>query len=37
MKGPRTISAVRQIAELYGARAFSQRAGPFQDYSNPKP
>ena len=31
------LGHVRQIAELYRARAFYPHAGPFQRYSNPKP
>jgi hypothetical protein len=31
------LGHLRQIAELYRARAFHPYAGPFQKYSNPKP
>lgn len=31
------LGHIRQIAELYRARAFHPYAGPFQKYSNPKP
>jgi hypothetical protein len=31
------LGHLRQIAELYRARAFHPFAGPFQKYSNPKP
>jgi len=31
------LGHVRQIAELYRARAFYPHSGPFQQYSNPKP
>ena len=31
------LGHIRQIAELYRARAFHPHAGPFQKYSNPKP
>jgi hypothetical protein len=31
------IGHLRQIAELYRAKAFYPNAGPFQKYSNPKP
>jgi hypothetical protein len=31
------LGHLRQIAELYRARAFYPHAGPFQKYSNPKP
>jgi len=31
------LGHIRQIAELYRARAFHPNAGPFQKYSNPKP
>jgi hypothetical protein len=31
------LGHLRQIAELYRARAFHPHAGPFQKYSNPKP
>ncbi|HXN24343.1 MAG TPA: DinB family protein [Candidatus Dormibacteraeota bacterium] len=31
------LSHIRQIAELYRARAFYANSGPFQRYSNPKP
>jgi hypothetical protein len=31
------LGHIRQIAELYRARAFYPNAGPFQKYSNPKP
>jgi DinB superfamily len=31
------LGHLRQIAELYRARAFYPYAGPFQKYSNPKP
>lgn len=31
------LGHLRQIAELYRARAFHPYAGPFQRYSNPKP
>jgi hypothetical protein len=31
------LGHLRQIAELYRARAFHAHAGPFQKYSNPKP
>jgi hypothetical protein len=31
------LGHVRQIAELYRAKAFYPHAGPFQKYSNPKP
>src|SRR5262249_33893392 len=31
------LGHVRQIAELYRARAFYPNAGPFQRYSNPQP
>ncbi|MGC2391697.1 MAG: DinB family protein [Candidatus Acidiferrum sp.] len=31
------LGHLRQIAELYRARAFHPHAGPFQRYSNPKP
>lgn len=31
------LGHLRQIAELYRARAFHLYAGPFQKYSNPKP
>ena len=31
------LGHLRQVAELYRARAFYPHAGPFQKYSNPKP
>jgi len=31
------LGHLRQIAELYRARAFHPHSGPFQKYSNPKP
>lgn len=31
------LGHIRQIAELYRAKAFYPHAGPFQKYSNPKP
>lgn len=31
------LGHIRQIAELYRARAFYPNSGPFQRYSNPKP
>jgi len=31
------LGHIRQIAELYRARAFHPHAGPFQQYSHPKP
>ena len=31
------LGHLRQIAELYRARAFHPNSGPFQKYSNPKP
>ena len=31
------LGHIRQIAELYRARAFYPNAGPFQRFSNPKP
>lgn len=31
------LGHLRQIAELYRARAFHPYAGPFQEYSNPRP
>ena len=31
------LGHLRQIAELYRAKAFYPHAGPFQNYSNPKP
>jgi hypothetical protein len=31
------LGHIRQIAELYRARAFHPQAGPFQKYSSPKP
>ncbi|HEX8871772.1 MAG TPA: DinB family protein [Candidatus Acidoferrum sp.] len=31
------LGHLRQIAELYRAKAFHPHAGPFQKYSNPKP
>ena len=31
------LGHIRQVAELYRARAFYPHAGPFQKYSNPKP
>ena len=31
------LGHLRQIAELYRAKAFYPHAGPFQSYSNPKP
>jgi hypothetical protein len=31
------LGHIRQIAELYRARAFHPHSGPFMKYSNPQP